>query len=131
MLRKVFCLTALAGLIFSICFAQYPEESKTYNFENDTAAAITTTVSATTIVKNRTLIHGFTVAPTRSNAYSPYAALYDEASGDTHLVANLKGEAEAGANESRNKEFPRPKTVANGLTIVLGPYSAIILDYSK
>ena len=112
------------------CFGQ-TDLIKHYTLSNETAIDAVTHLSTSTFVPNRTRILGFSVFPTLSNAYSPYAALYDETSTTTHSLNNLFGEAEAGANTSDGEIFAYPKNLSNGLTVALGPYSTITIYYTK
>jgi hypothetical protein len=104
---------------------------KTYEVENDTASTVTSYVSASTIVPNQSLIHGFSIGPTRANSYSPLASLWDESASTAHSTSNLFGESEATANTSKDKPFPYPKMISTQVKVVLGPYTAIIIEYTK
>ena len=104
---------------------------KHYYAENDTASETVTNVSTTTIIVDRTNILGFEVLPTRSHSYSSYASLWDEAAATAHSINNLFGEAEAVAGSTENEVFPYPKRIGDRLEIILGPYSAVVVYYTK
>lgn len=131
MSRKIFAILAIMGLLLAQpCFGE-TNLIKHYNLSNDTAQEATMHVSISTIIPNQARIFGFTVCPTRSHSYSSYAALYDESSTSTHLSSNLFGEAEAATGTTDGDTFPYPKNLSNGLTIALGPYSEVIVYYTK
>ncbi len=99
--------------------------------DNDGANAKVEYVSTDTIVPNRTLIYGFSVYHTRISSFSPLVSLWDLAATTAWDESSLIGESEAPANSSKDVALPFPAMVANQLKVVLGPYSAVTIYYTK
>lgn len=120
----------LAIFFLSITIVEATQICKTYTYANDTAAAVIVNVSVATIIPGVHKILSFTVIPTPArNSFGAWAALYDATTNSTRIT--LLGEAESLAKESKNKFFPYPKSMAQGLSITVGPYTAIIVEYVR
>ena len=131
MLKKGFILSAVMLLVVSTFLYAATNYTTSYTISNTTAGETTTYVPVTTIVPQQSQILGYTVVPAVANAFSAYASLWDEKSLTLHSESNLIGESEAPAQESKDKAYVYPKMLKNQLMVVLGPYSSIILEYSK
>jgi alanyl-tRNA synthetase len=132
MFRKLALLAAFVFFAFGNINAQSTTElCKGYTIHNATGVETVTYISTSTIVPGRTRILGFTVQANTKNTFSSYAALWDLTSTTTWSVSSLLGESESLVNETRDKIFPYPKTIAYQLKVVLGPYSSITIEYTK
>ena len=129
------------GLVFAVllvlsCFALRGQASvldlsDTYVFTNTKAYEVIELVSTTTIIPGVHKILAVTVIPYQISAYSPNVALYDAIATDQLSENNILGENEAPANESKERIFPYPKALARGLALAIGPYTTVIIDYSR
>ena len=133
MLRKILILGVLiSSIIFSLPRAECSTDLiKTYTVENDTAQVVTSYVSVLIIIPDQSRIFSYNVCPTRSNPFSPYVSLWDMKSTTLWDASSLIGESESLPNSSLYKPYPYPKNISNQLKVVLGPYSAVIIEYTK
>ncbi len=131
MLRKL-----VLGIMFCFLFlgsvgAHDTGWVKTYVVENKTAAEATTYIATTTLVPNQSRILSWTVTPSKANSLAPYVSVWDETSLTLHSLSNLIGESETPANTTQDKPFPYPRNISNQVKVILGPYSSIIIEYTK
>lgn len=131
MLKKIVLGAMFLFLCLGSAWADTSGWIKTYNVNNDTASEATTYVSTSTLVPNQTRILSWTVMPTRNMSFSPYVSVWDEASTTSHSLSNLIGESEAPANTSKDKPFIYPRNISTQVKIILGPYSSVIIEYTK
>jgi hypothetical protein len=111
--------------------ADAPGWVKTYNVSNDTNQIVTTYVSTSILIPNQTRILAWTVMATRAYAYSSYVSLWDEKSTTAHSLSNLIGETESVTGKSEYQPFVYPRNISNQVAVVLGPYSAVTIEYTK
>ena len=135
MKRLMALISLFSLLVFSPIMASVTDLSNTYSYTNETAAQVTVYVSTTTIIPGVHKILGFNLVPTSNSTQGTFAALYDATSTTVSTeglnLSNMLGENESVANYSKDKFFPWPKPLSKGLTIVVGAYTTISVDFSR
>lgn len=144
MVRKVLavlCVVMMLGSAFVInASAARRVELSGNQFLMTETSNNTANYKTTVIVKDSAYyltdrVIGFTVMPNMNSSTSAstetVATLYDSnAATGLHLLEVI-GEAEANQSESKTEWFPYPRDITNGITVIQGPFTRVVIYFVR
>ena len=100
---------------------------------NDSGDKLATIIPITQIIPNKDWVTKITISSTGTSALSEnYVAIYDASTIANINVKNCEGEWEAKtANESVTHDYKRPLMIYNGVGIIQGAYSSVMIEWER
>ena len=137
-MRKVLSILLIGLMLCSSAFAvEYMSTDKgktllTYVSANATGAYITPNISTSTIVPGTHRIIGFELMIANAALTEEMiVGLYDTTTDGGMASTAIFDEAEAANDTQVIKWYPYPKELSNGLSLVQGPNSVVVIYYDR
>lgn len=129
-LLNLFLVLGLVLFILSPVLASDTESIKTYPSQA-TSVSTTTLATITTVVPGKSRILGYELSPSISGSGTMTMALYDVAAVGSVSSSTVFAEAACANTASVNRTFPAPISLANGLVIMQGDGTNVIVYYEN
>lgn len=135
MIRKfIFVVLALVLMSQVVSAAPWDLNDEKRVIVNTTGVGITTFIPTTIIRPNKDRVFKITVSsalPAGFTSTENFAALYDCTTAAGTLISALEGEIESSSAANVDLEWKRPLRIFNGVTILQGAYTVVLIEWEK